>query len=376
MKSNAMKLGSHPHTPTIFFTSSNGVGLGHLARQMAIADRLPENFRSVFLTMSYACRIALEQQYLTFFLPHHFANDLDVNEWNDAFADELLLHVDSIQPQVLILDSTAVFHGVLKVIKERRAMKSVWLRRAMWREIHGRFLSHESRFDYIIEPGELAHELDHGPTRWAEARVIRVPPVLNVDPSARMDRAAARQALNLPNDVPVACIQLANDSPFDASPIHELIFEMLGDHSDLFVIEFRSPLLALPEGARSIHPRHRRLRHFPSYRYSNAWDFAISAAGYNSFHENVIGAVPTIFVPNEAPEMDLQLNRAKWAESNAVGLLYRRDQPIVRLREIVERLFDARERDTIIGNCSRIDWQNGATGIVKHLLTIAGGASP
>ncbi|WP_100962177.1 hypothetical protein [Bosea sp. FBZP-16] len=61
-------------------------------------------------------------------------------------------------------------------------------------------------------------------------------------------------------------------------------------------------------------PRRRTIDLFPAFRYSSAFDICVSAAGYNAFHENLLGAIPTIFVPNEAEEMDLQLVRAKYAE--------------------------------------------------------------
>ena len=48
---------------------------------------------------------------------------------------------------------------------------------------------------------------------------------------------------------------------------------------------------------------------------------AIAAAGYNTFHEQVLGAIPTLFVPNEADEMDLQASRARWAELTRRGRL-------------------------------------------------------
>jgi UDP:flavonoid glycosyltransferase YjiC (YdhE family) len=62
-------------------------------------------------------------------------------------------------------------------------------------------------------------------------------------------------------------------------------------------------------------PAHvRRLSTFPVPRYLAAFDLAVSAAGYNSFHELLSLAVPTVFVPNENPMMDAQELRALWAE--------------------------------------------------------------
>ncbi len=46
--------------------------------------------------------------------------------------------------------------------------------------------------------------------------------------------------------------------------------------------------------------RHRQVSLFPSFRYSLAFDAAVSARATNAFHEQVLGAIPTLFVPNEA----------------------------------------------------------------------------
>ena len=67
---------------------------------------------------------------------------------------------------------------------------------------------------------------------------------------------------------------------------------------------------------------------FPNARHFRAFDFAISAAGYNSFHELLHHGVPTIFVPNDNQQVDDQRARAAWAESRGAG-----DLPAARRRE-------------------------------------------
>ena len=41
----------------VLFTTSNGTGLGHLTRSMAIARRLPEKVEPLFLTLSAAAPV-------------------------------------------------------------------------------------------------------------------------------------------------------------------------------------------------------------------------------------------------------------------------------------------------------------------------------
>ena len=70
----------------------------------------------------------------------------------------------------------------------------------------------------------------------------------------------------------------------------------------------------------SLNTRHRLVSVFPFATYLQAFDFAVSACGYNSYHENISAALPTLFVPNTAPEMDLQETRADYAARCGWGL--------------------------------------------------------
>ncbi len=55
---------------------------------------------------------------------------------------------------------------------------------------------------------------------------------------------------------------------------------------------------------------------YPLSRYLRAFDAAVVAAGYNSYHEMVMAGVPAAYVPNLATTTDDQLARAEHA---AVG---------------------------------------------------------
>ena len=48
------------------------------------------------------------------------------------------------------------------------------------------------------------------------------------------------------------------------------------------------------------------VRDFPLSRRFRAFDLAVSAAGYNSFHELLRFGVPTLFIPNQDTALDDQ----------------------------------------------------------------------
>ncbi|MBN9029608.1 MAG: glycosyltransferase [Rhizobiales bacterium] len=351
----------------VLFMSSNGIGVGHVAQQLAIAKRLPLRLKPVFATMSYSMRAAVEAGYQAHFLPHHRILDATPDDWNDALAEEVFELIAHLNPAVFAYDATAVFEGVTRALEMFPGLFKVWVRRPLWRESHAVFLQFADCFDAIVEPGELAEDFDHGPTEAFRKEVLLVPPVLHLDPAERMRREDARAALDIPEDALVVAVQLGSGANFDMTGVRRRLIAEVLRHPQTLVLEIRSPIAAEAETAETLGERHRLVSLFPSFRYSRAFDAAISAAGYNAFHEQVLGGIPTLFVPNEADEMDLQVKRARWAELTGHGWLLRRDFDLSLAPRHIERLLDPAERATIAKRCAAIAWENGATEIARYL---------
>lgn len=354
-------------TRQVLFASTNGIGMGHLVQQIAVAQRLPEELKPVFATMSYAMKIATDEGYHAHFLTYHRGIDAAPEDWNDVLAEELFDLISHLRPAVFAYDATAVFDGVAAALAMDPNLFSIWVRRPMWRELHRPFLEMAGAFDAVIEPGELADEFDHGPTKETRDKVLLVPPVLHVEPNERLGRTAARLFLDVPEGMTVVALQLGSGSNFDMRGVRNGVLKALLDRPDTLVLDIRSPIRADFAPDEPVSPRHRIVELFPSFRYSRAFDAAVVAPGYNSFHENILGAVPTLFVPNEADEMDLQLNRARWAELGGFGLLMRRDHDLPHVDDFIERLLDPAERDSMAARCSTIIWTNGADEIARYI---------
>lgn len=351
----------------ILFVSSNGIGTGHLTRQLAIANRLPEGLRPAFFTMSYAKKIASEAGYFTEFFPHHRATGADPAQWNTDLAEALLEMIVHLRPSILVYDATAVFQGVLTALHTYRDAFSIWIRRPMWQESHAGFLNGIDHFDAVIEPGELAAEFDHGPTVAQRDQVLRVGPVLHTLPNERLPRLQARADLGMPADATVIALQLGSGNNFNMGPTRRHFLNGLLQQSGVIVFEMRSPIRRGEALDAPLSDRHIIRELQPSYRYSNAFDAAVSAAGYNAFHENVLGAIPTVFVPNEGAEMDLQINRCLWADLTGCGWLYRRNLDGPRIGEFVGRLLDKDLRHAVTQRCRSIRWNTGAQQIARYI---------
>ncbi|MCK7616050.1 glycosyltransferase family protein [Roseibium sediminicola] len=359
-----------PHLPdaNVLFVSSNGIGMGHLVQQLAIADRLPTGLRPVFVTFSYAMKITVLSGYPTEFLPHHRNSGMDAKDWNDHLAEVLLELLLRLQPRVIMYDATAAFDGAIRAFQTYDAAFSIWVRRAMWQESHRVFLPALNAFDAVIEPGELAEELDLGPTTSQRERVLEVAPVLHIDPSSRLPRPMARQALGLSEDAIVVAMQLGGGNNYALDDLKTRIVEGLLENSEVLILDITSPIRT---GVLSEKPYAERvipIELFPAFRYSNGFDAAVSAAGYNAFHENIIGGIPTLFVPNEGIDMDLQVNRAIWAELAGCSLVLRRDLHQPKLCELLSQLLDPHARESMRRACRLFaSKKNGADEIAAFV---------
>lgn len=337
------------HRQPVLFLSTNGIGVGHLTQQMAIADRLPDHMQPVFASMSLSLDVAHKAGYPVFYIPHHKHLQADPDRWNTVFAEEVFDLIRHLQPAMLAYDGTAVFGGLANVLGEFPDLMTLWVRRAMWRDVHQSFLEHAHLFTAVIEPGELAGDLDHGPTRDQRPNAHLTGPVLHIDPQSRLPRAEARAHYGLREDQLAVALQLGSGANFELTDLRQAVVECLLMDQSVHILEIVSPLATMPPALAEFEGRMTQLREYPSFRYSRALDAAVGVAGYNSFHEQILGGIPTLFVPNEAPEMDSQLTRALWAEVNGMGLCLRARHGFGALRSQVSRLLEANFR----ANCQR-----------------------
>jgi UDP-N-acetylglucosamine:LPS N-acetylglucosamine transferase len=116
-------------------------------------------------------------------------------------------------------------------------------------------------------------------------------------------------------------------------------------------------------------PRVRRLTGFPNAAFFRAFDFVVSSAGYNSFHELLHFAIPTVFVPIEVSYLDNQLARANFAADEGVALALRLFD-IKRFPDVLEQMMDPETRARLTETCRRHKRPNGAAeaaALISHL---------
>ena len=351
------------------YVSSNGAGMGHLTRLMAMARRRSPGVRPYVVSMSRAVPVVADEGLDYEYIPSRDDLGIGARRWRLIFTERFAEVLLRERPDVVVFDGVYPYEGLLASRTVLPDVRLVWSRRAMWRPGLGhRQLASSAAFDLVIEPGELAHELDVGATA-GRSDALRVGPVTLLDDSDLVPRAAAAAALGVDPDRPTAQVTLGVGAINDVESDLGRVVQALTSVPGLQVVVTRPAIAAsdagLPQGVRGVSI-------YPISRYLRAVDLAVAAAGYNSFHELVGHGVPTAFVANTATGMDDQGARARWAAQAGVGI----DLPALDtagVQRVVDELGDPQRRADMAANLARVRRPNGAAAAqaaVEGLLAV------
>jgi UDP:flavonoid glycosyltransferase YjiC (YdhE family) len=238
----------------------------------------------------------------------------------------------------------------------------------MWRADPSlaRHLDHARRFDAVLEPEEAAAAFDRGVTATAPDAPLTVPPVMLLDRKEAERPKSARAALGLAADRPAILVQPGAGNNHDIEPLLDRVAEAQARLGlQVVVAEW------LIRQAPVRRPGFRYLSHFPNARYLAAFDLAVSAAGYNAFHELLHHGVPTIFVPNDHQQVDDQRARAEWAESRGAAICLPRGAE-ASLPGYLSALLDPDLRRQLKRRARAACPTNGAAEAATAVMAVAG----
>ncbi len=364
-----LRLASTGRSPRrALFLSPNGIGMGHVTRLLAVARRCGAALEPVFLSMSQAVGVVERMGFLAEYFPYHAYTGEPAEAWNAALKARLDEAIAFYDPRVVVFDGNVPYQGLIDARASHPNRPFVWIRRPLWRPEHGRATIERARhFDLVVEPGELAAALDQGSTAGRGEEAARVPPVTLLEPGEVLPRAEAREALGLDPGRTAVLVQLGSRNNFDYAAIDQAILDELGRRPEVELV-FVDWLIG--ERRQDLPAHVRRLSTFPVPRYLAAFDLAVSAAGYNSFHELLSLAVPTVLVPNENPMMDAQELRALWAERQGLALCVRPHDPY-RMAWALRTLLDPARRALLRERCRSLPPCDGAAATARHLGHLA-----
>jgi hypothetical protein len=346
--------------------SSNGVGLGHLTRLLAIAEAITTSTPPTFFTLSRGAGFVQQAGFACEFSPFHRGLEIDVGVWNDHLALSLTDAADFHGSGLFVFDGNMPYRGVLDFLAVRPEIRSVWCRRGMWRDAHHEALQRGAQFDLILAPGDIAGLLDTGPTQKDSAsNILEVPPIWRDLGGLRLSREAALRQLDLQPDGAYVLFSLGSMSNNDLGDLPALIVEAVL-RSGKTPVMLKSPLGRDRDVLAGLNDRVITRQTYPIMPCLAAFDYAVSAAGYNSFHEFTAIGLPTIWVPNEAGEMDRQDLRARFACLAGTGDQLRSGDAS-RVGAVVDRFHDVEERRAMERRALDLRVENGAAKAARIL---------
>jgi glycosyltransferase involved in cell wall biosynthesis len=348
--------------PRLLLISSNGAGMGHLTRLMAYARRAQPDLAPHFMSLSQAVGVVAQYGYPFEYLPSAGATGLSSRRWHDLFTERVSDVVARLRPAVVVFDGTWPYEGIPRVRDAYPDARWVWSRRGMWRRgKSGEQIDKAPWFDDVLIPGELGAAYDRGATSTAGG--FRLGPVTLLDADELDDRDTARRALSLPLDCRLALVALGagniNDTNHETGAVVAAL-RRLG-------VEICVTQAEIAESGSTRSDVH-VVREFPLSRRFHAFDLAVSAAGYNSFHELLRFGVPTLFIPNQDTALDDQQGRAQFAADQ--GLAHTLGGVSVAAATLL--LGDLLERgQDMVAKVAALDSGNGAASAAAQLRRLA-----
>ncbi len=356
--------------PTIILATSNGIGMGHLARATAIAQSMREIADPVIVSVAGGiAELPSTTGIPCEYIPGKNRGWMVRNVWDSYLRDRLIAIADETGASVISFDGVVPYPGFIATKIARPDLKLVWVRRGLWQKNALRFaIGIQSKLvDSIIEPGDIAREYDHGPTsRRTDAHLSS--PVSLYRAERSKERNEARDILGLDHDKPAILVQLGTGDS-DMNEKMSAALNGLREWPNLQIVLTKNPVdqngvSLVPEGLEV-----KVVRYFPLADVLTAFDAAIAATGYNSVHELLPAGIPTVFISNIRGTDD-QDARAQWCHDKGYAL--RADHAdLASITATVAQLASSEVRSALRVKCRELFNTEGGPEIAKRLVAIA-----
>jgi UDP:flavonoid glycosyltransferase YjiC (YdhE family) len=355
--------------PTIILATSNGVGIGHLARASAIALALKPFANPIIVSM--AGGIAEISEYMgirTEYIPGRDREWMSRDLWDQYLRDRLVALVEETDAKLISFDGVVPYPGVIAAKVKAPHISLVWVRRGLWQQKPQRFVLglQSAMMDFIVEPGDIARSYDHGPTAHRKDSQLTSPVSLFQKETA-LSRAESRKILGLDPDRPAVLVQLGTGDSDVNEKMTAALSGLIG-WKDLQVVLTKKPI---DKNGNSLVPEGLDLkvvRYFPLAQVLHAFDASVCATGYNGVHELLPAQIPTVFVSNIRGTDD-QEARAQWCHD--FGFALRADQAdLADITATVKKLQDPQVRASLSAKCKELPEVSGGAEIAQIFLKL------
>jgi predicted glycosyltransferase len=363
----------------IVFYASNGFGLGHLMRTLAIARQVRKRVADaefVFLTNSEASHLAWEEGFATVKLMSRFVPARGRPEHermrvvNRAIVAATL---QSFDPDVLVADSyprggMRELTPMLRYEKCRRVF--------IYRE-----KNHEARAnETLLTVLDRYYDLVLVPHRQEEFSMV-IPkrlPVVYTDAimirsrDEAIERQEARARLGLPADGFIVYVGFGGGGDKQYKELRDWVLAETARHPNWLFAVARPPLFRGPSpeaGGNQVE-----FTYFPLAECWRAFDAAISALGFNTTSELLHHGVPSLYIELAMPDDD-QGGRAGRIEAAGAGLAMRPHETEKLVRGL-GALADPKRRASMAKAAHKLVPVNGAGRAAEAIIALAAAKTP
>ncbi|MCA0172794.1 glycosyltransferase [Bacillus sp. RAR_GA_16] len=350
----------------ILFVPTNGAGLGHLTRLLAIArrvKRIDPSKKIIFHTTSSAMHLILQEGFLGYHLPSKmlFPKEMSAKQWNAMLRDHLETVIGIHQPETIVFDGAFPYAGLVASMRKKDGLRKIWVKRGQHKEGKAELVeSKEAEFDEVYVPGEAGGEN----SMRKEGIKTFCEPVLYLDREELKDRESVRRQWNIPEGMKMVYVQLGAGKINDIHSTISILLNELLKRDDVFVVIGESII-----GNRMDLKMERvlTLRDYPNSIYFNAFDLIVTATGYNTFHEVMYFGVPSILIPNENTKTDDQVARAMIA-GNAGAAIVLRDPGAADFEKAIQEALDEENNQTMRKSALSLVKENGAQQMAEMIV--------
>jgi UDP:flavonoid glycosyltransferase YjiC (YdhE family) len=305
-----------PDSPRTVFLPTNGSGLGHAQRCTVIARELARPADTLFLAFPSCVPLVEGRGFPCLPLVQKSADHPE--EWANDLVNYARLRRTLARGDHLVFDGGYVFESIYRAIHDT-GCTATWIRRGLLRpgQVADAPLDRERAFRSVLVPEEAFPELNVDYSRGP--RVHRVGPI--VQPATATDPATVRARLaetfGLPFDTLVVTM-LGGGVAADRTAQVQAIAGLLEPRPRTLHLVVVWPHARVAPGL-SGWRNTRLVRTRDTLTLARAADLAVSAVGYNTFHELLYNRIPAIFVPQVAAWLDDQERRARAASDRGLA---------------------------------------------------------
>ena len=378
--------------PVVIHMTSNGVGMGHLSRQLTIALSGPQQYDPVIFSLSGALpRIAAadrdgdlpgapERGIRYEYAPSRESGWLPDGgwrrtlrqryrsyRWHPYLRDRLVSLAAETGASTVVFDGVVPYRGLLQARALLPDVGFIWMRRGMWRpSAPTKQLRATRHFDLVLQPGDFGGARERGPLA-DRSDAVRIPPVSLTDVLPPTSREEARAALGLPPEGPVLLLAPGSGALGSVEESAARVQSALAEHGPGWTVAVTKQAIA----RHSIGSGSDRVvvldDVYPLSRHLAAFDAAVSAAGYNSVHELLGAGVPTLFIPGLDHVTDDQGARTEGVVARGAALSVDSGD----VEGGIRALMDDRRRSDLRAACAELERADGGLVAAEHLAAAA-----